>query len=186
MSAPPYSNIGASTIKSTDGTNITTPYIRSFSVNFESMQYEIKKSTCPPAKSPAPTIKSIPSSISPSIASTSPTSITIGNLRFALLFMAKTVFIMPIMTKTELVIAFISNVFSTIYTTSRAKSAAKSNILTIKKIIETKPNDIIIPTIQELNIEGNDIIEDANSLFDYINNQTDKEFVLQRIKKRSI
>lgn len=61
-----------------------------------------------------------------------------------------------------------------------------SNILTIKKIIETKPNDIIIPTIQELNIEGNDIIEDANSLFDYINNQTDKEFVLQRIKKRSI
>lgn len=58
-----------------------------------------------------------------------------------------------------------------------------SNIMTIKKIIDTKPNDIIIPTIDELNIDGKDIIDDANSLFDYVNRSSDKEFILQRIKK---
>lgn len=58
-----------------------------------------------------------------------------------------------------------------------------SDIMTIKKIIEPKPNDVIIPTIDELNIHGNDIIDDANNLFDYVNQSSDKEFVLQRIKK---
>ena len=57
------------------------------------------------------------------------------------------------------------------------------NIMTIKKIIDTKTNDIIIPTIDELNIDGKDIVDDANSLFDYVNRSSDKEFVLQRIKK---
>lgn len=55
--------------------------------------------------------------------------------------------------------------------------------ITIKKILETKPNDIIIPTIEELNMHGIDIIDDANNLFDYVNQSSDKEFILQRIKK---
>lgn len=58
-----------------------------------------------------------------------------------------------------------------------------SDIMTIREIIEPKSNDIIIPTIDELNIYGNDIIDDANNLFDYVNQSSDKEFVLQRIKK---
>ena len=58
-----------------------------------------------------------------------------------------------------------------------------SNIMTIKKIIEPKTNDIIIPTIDELGIRGMDIIEDANNLFEYVNQSSDKEFILKRIKR---
>ena len=53
----------------------------------------------------------------------------------------------------------------------------------MKKVVDLKSNDIIIPTIQELHIEGNDIIEDTNSLFRYINNLSDKDFKLEEVQK---
>ncbi len=58
-----------------------------------------------------------------------------------------------------------------------------SDFITIKKIIEPHKNDIIIPTIDEIGITGHDLIDDANHLFDYINNQGDKDFILKRIPK---
>ena len=58
-----------------------------------------------------------------------------------------------------------------------------SELSTMKKVVDLKSNDIIIPTIQELNIEGNDIIEDTNSLFRYINNLSDKDFKLEEVQK---
>lgn len=58
-----------------------------------------------------------------------------------------------------------------------------SDIETIREIIEPKENDIIIPTIGELNICGNDIIKDANSMFEYINSFSGRDFELEKIKK---
>ena len=58
-----------------------------------------------------------------------------------------------------------------------------SNISTIRQIIEPNKNDIIIPTIDELNIYGRDLTEDTNNLFEYINRSSEKDFVLERIKK---
>lgn len=57
------------------------------------------------------------------------------------------------------------------------------NLKTIEKIIDLKKNDIIIPTIEEINIKGNDIIDDANSLFNYINSLSEKDFELEPIQK---
>ena len=62
---------------------------------------------------------------------------------------------------------------------------SQSKIWTLKEIIEPKPNDIIIPTIGELNIYGYDIINDANSLLDYLKLSSNKEFGLERIKKNN-
>ena len=58
-----------------------------------------------------------------------------------------------------------------------------SNLQTIKKIIDLNKNDIVIPTIEELNINGNDIISDTNNVFEYINNISEKDFELEKIKK---
>lgn len=58
-----------------------------------------------------------------------------------------------------------------------------SNLQTMKQIIELKNNDIIIPTIEELNIRGNDIIDDTNSLFNYINSLSEKDFELKPVQK---
>lgn len=57
-----------------------------------------------------------------------------------------------------------------------------SNLETMRRVIELDKNDIIIPTIEELNIFGNDIIEDANSLFDYVNDIESKDFILDKIE----
>lgn len=58
-----------------------------------------------------------------------------------------------------------------------------STIDIIKQIIEPTENDIIIPTIEEIGINGNDIIDDANQLFTYIENSTfGKEFSLSKVK----
>ncbi len=58
-----------------------------------------------------------------------------------------------------------------------------SNLSIMKQIIELKNNDIIIPTIEELNIRGNDIIDDTNSLFNYINSLSEKDFELNPVQK---
>lgn len=58
-----------------------------------------------------------------------------------------------------------------------------SNLQIMKQIIELKNNDIIIPTIEELNIIGNDIIDDTNSVFNYINSSSEKDFELKSVQK---
>lgn len=57
------------------------------------------------------------------------------------------------------------------------------NDLTIREIIDLKQNDIVICQPQEMNVRGNDIIDDANSMFEYINNLNVKDFELEKIKK---
>lgn len=54
---------------------------------------------------------------------------------------------------------------------------------TIKKIIDLDSSDIVIPTIQELNIKGEDIIDDANSLFNYINSLGNDDVQLKKVEK---
>lgn len=56
----------------------------------------------------------------------------------------------------------------------------------IKDIIDLEPGDIIIPTIDELGIQGNNIIDDANSLFNYINNLDNNDFTIGPIEKSKI
>lgn len=58
-----------------------------------------------------------------------------------------------------------------------------SDLQTMKQIIELRNNDIIIPTIEELNIRGDDIIDDTNSLFNYINSLSEKDFELKPVQK---
>ena len=53
----------------------------------------------------------------------------------------------------------------------------------MKQIIDLKTNDIIIPTIDELGIGGYDIIDDTNSVFDYINSLSEKDFELNYVEK---
>ena len=53
----------------------------------------------------------------------------------------------------------------------------------IREIIDLKDNDIVICQPDEMNVLGNDIVDDANSMFDYINNFKGKDFLLERIKK---
>ena len=58
-----------------------------------------------------------------------------------------------------------------------------STLDTMKRVVDLKSNDIVIPTVQELDIGGRDIIADTNSLFRYINNLTDKDFKLEEVQK---
>lgn len=58
-----------------------------------------------------------------------------------------------------------------------------SDLETMKQIIDLKSNDIIIPTIGELGIIGNDIIDDTNSVFNYINSLSEKDFELKPVEK---
>lgn len=58
-----------------------------------------------------------------------------------------------------------------------------SDLQTMKEIIELRNNDIIIPTIEELDISGNDIIDDTNNLFDYINSLSEMDFELKPVQK---
>ena len=53
----------------------------------------------------------------------------------------------------------------------------------MKKIIDLKKNDIVIPTIDELGIDGYDLINDTNAVFSYINKYAENDFDLEYIKK---
>ena len=53
----------------------------------------------------------------------------------------------------------------------------------IRKVIDLKPNDIVICQPEEMNVQGYDIVDDANSMFDYINNIPGRDFELEKIKK---
>ena len=54
---------------------------------------------------------------------------------------------------------------------------------TIRKVIDLKDNDIVICQPEEMNIQGVDIIADANAMFDYINRFTSEDIELEHIKK---
>ena len=58
-----------------------------------------------------------------------------------------------------------------------------SNKRSTKSSKKTNKNDIIIPKIEELNIRGDNLVDDANSLFDYINRIDGKEFTLDTINR---
>ena len=53
----------------------------------------------------------------------------------------------------------------------------------IRDIIDLKDNDIVICQPSEMNVLGNDIVDDANSMFDYINNFKGKDFILEKVEK---
>jgi len=53
----------------------------------------------------------------------------------------------------------------------------------IRNVIDLKPNDIVICQPEEMNVYGNDIVEDANNMFDYINSFDGKDFELEKVKK---
>lgn len=54
---------------------------------------------------------------------------------------------------------------------------------TIRKILDLKENDIVICQPDEMGVRGNDIIEDANAMFDYIRKFTTDAVELQHIKR---
>ena len=58
-----------------------------------------------------------------------------------------------------------------------------SDDYTIRKIIDLKENDIVICQPDEMGVRGNDIIDDANSMFDYINRFTNDNIELEHVKK---
>lgn len=51
----------------------------------------------------------------------------------------------------------------------------------IREIIDLKDNDIVICQPDEMGVLGNNIVDDANSMFDYINQFEGKEFILDKI-----
>lgn len=53
----------------------------------------------------------------------------------------------------------------------------------IRQILDLKENDIVICQPEEMNVNGKDLIEDANAMFDYINNITSDELELQHIQR---
>lgn len=53
-----------------------------------------------------------------------------------------------------------------------------------KKIIDLKENDIILPQPSSIGIKGNDLIKDADTMFHYINEETqEKDFELPHLQK---
>lgn len=54
---------------------------------------------------------------------------------------------------------------------------------TIEKIIDLNDNDIVLPTISELGILGNNLVDDVNVVFSYINKHSENDFKLEYIKK---
>lgn len=51
----------------------------------------------------------------------------------------------------------------------------------IREIIDLKDNDIVICQPDEMDVLGNNIVDDANSMFDYINQFEGKDFILDKI-----
>jgi len=58
-----------------------------------------------------------------------------------------------------------------------------SDDYTIRKIVGLKENDIVICQPEEMGIRGDDIIDDANAMFDYINKFTSESVKLEHIKR---
>lgn len=58
-----------------------------------------------------------------------------------------------------------------------------SDDYTIRKIIDLKDNDVVICQPDEMGINGYDIIDDANAMFDYINRFTSDEVELEHVKR---
>ena len=54
---------------------------------------------------------------------------------------------------------------------------------TIRKIIDLKENDIVICQPEEMGVKGNNIIDDANAMFDYINRFNLKDVELDHIER---
>lgn len=54
---------------------------------------------------------------------------------------------------------------------------------TIRKMLELGNNDIVIPQPREIGIRGNDIIEDTNKVFSYIESYTHEKVELEHIKR---
>ena len=54
---------------------------------------------------------------------------------------------------------------------------------TIRKVISLAENDIVICRPKEMGVQGYDIIDDANSMFDYINKFTEEKVELEHIKR---
>lgn len=52
---------------------------------------------------------------------------------------------------------------------------------TIRKVIDLKANDIVICQPSEMGVYGNNIVDDANRMFEYINNFNEKDFILESI-----
>lgn len=55
----------------------------------------------------------------------------------------------------------------------------------IRDIIDLNDNDIVICQPSEMNVYGNNIIDDANNMFDYINRFEGKDFLLEPIEKEN-
>lgn len=53
----------------------------------------------------------------------------------------------------------------------------------VRDVIELNTNDIVICQPNEMNVCGYNIIDDANSMFDYINKFEGKDFILQKVRK---
>ena len=53
----------------------------------------------------------------------------------------------------------------------------------IRRVIDLKDNDIVICQPSEMNVYGRDIVDDANNMFDYINNFKGLDFVLDKVEK---
>ena len=70
-----------------------------------------------------------------------------------------------------------------IYSSWRNGYGQTANDYLIREMIDLKPNDIVICQPEEMNIEGYDIVDDANAMFNYINGFFDKDFELEKIKK---
>lgn len=60
---------------------------------------------------------------------------------------------------------------------------ATTDDYTIRKIIDLKENDIVICQPEEMGVRGYDIIEDANSMFAYINNFTSDNIEFEHVKR---
>ena len=56
----------------------------------------------------------------------------------------------------------------------------------IREIIDLKDNDVVICQPSEMNVKGNDIVDDANSMFSYINRFEGKDFILDTIEKDAV
>ncbi len=54
---------------------------------------------------------------------------------------------------------------------------------TIRRIIDLKENDIVICQPDEMGVRGYNIIDDANSMFDYINRFTSDDVELEHVKR---
>lgn len=57
------------------------------------------------------------------------------------------------------------------------------NDYTIREILDLKENDIVICSPDEMGVQGYDIVDDANAMFDYISRFTNETVELEHIKR---